>query len=118
MVPDSVVRTVMLKCCHNPPVSSFDFRSWRLIISPKCRRDTIKGVMRPVLHLDPMWRTPAAIWPVAALEAVILGVNGISDFDALHSGASKGEVQLCAFDILALDGEDLRDLPLREVGAR
>ena len=45
-------------------------------------------------------------------EAVILGVDGISDFDALHSGRHNEEVQLCAFDVLAMDGEDLRRLPL------
>ena len=45
-------------------------------------------------------------------EAVILGVDGISDFNALHSGKHNDEVQLCAFDVLALDGEDLRKLPL------
>jgi bifunctional non-homologous end joining protein LigD len=45
-------------------------------------------------------------------EAVILRVDGISDFNALHSGKQNDEVQLCAFDVLALDGEDLRELPL------
>jgi bifunctional non-homologous end joining protein LigD len=45
-------------------------------------------------------------------EAVILGVDGISDFNALHSGKHNDEVQLCAFDILAEGGEDLRKLPL------
>ena len=45
-------------------------------------------------------------------EAVILGVDGISDFNALHSGKHNEEVQLCAFDLLAIDGDDLRDLPL------
>ena len=45
-------------------------------------------------------------------EAVILGVDGISDFDALHSGRHDDEVQLCAFDVLAMDGDDLRRLPL------
>jgi hypothetical protein len=45
-------------------------------------------------------------------EAVILGVDGIADFNALHSRKRNAEVQLYAFDILALDGEDLRDLPL------
>jgi bifunctional non-homologous end joining protein LigD len=45
-------------------------------------------------------------------EAVILGVDGYSDFDALHSGRHNDEVQLCAFDVLAMDGDDLRDLPL------
>jgi bifunctional non-homologous end joining protein LigD len=45
-------------------------------------------------------------------EAVVLGVDGISDFNALHSRKHDEEVQLYAFDILALDGEDLRPLPL------
>jgi hypothetical protein len=45
-------------------------------------------------------------------EAVVLGVDGISDFNALHSGKHNDEVQFCAFDILALDGDDLRPLPL------
>jgi bifunctional non-homologous end joining protein LigD len=45
-------------------------------------------------------------------EAVILGVDGISDFNALHAGKRNQELQLCAFDILALAGEDLGNLPL------
>jgi ATP-dependent DNA ligase len=45
-------------------------------------------------------------------EAVIPGVDGISDFDALHSGKHNDDVQLCAFDILAEGGDDLRKLPL------
>ena len=45
-------------------------------------------------------------------EAVVLGVDGVSDFDALHSGKHDEEVQLCAFDILADGGGDLRKLPL------
>src|SRR6516164_7922623 len=45
-------------------------------------------------------------------EAVMLDVDGISDFNALHSGKHNDEVQLYAFDILALDGDDLRSLPL------
>jgi bifunctional non-homologous end joining protein LigD len=45
-------------------------------------------------------------------EAVILGVDGVSDFNALHSRKHDEEVQLYAFDILAGDGEDMRDLPL------
>ena len=42
----------------------------------------------------------------------MLGVDGVSDFNALHSRKHDGEVQLYAFDIMALDGEDLRRLPL------
>jgi bifunctional non-homologous end joining protein LigD len=45
-------------------------------------------------------------------EAVLLGVNGISDFNGLHSRRHDDEVQLYAFDILALGGDDLRSLPL------
>src|SRR5258708_1620257 len=45
-------------------------------------------------------------------EAVLLGVDGISDFNGLHSRKHDHEVQLYAFDILALDGDDLRKLPL------
>ena len=41
-------------------------------------------------------------------EAVVLGVDGISDFNALHSGRHSEEVQLYAFDVLAMDGDDLR----------
>jgi bifunctional non-homologous end joining protein LigD len=45
-------------------------------------------------------------------EAVILGVDGVPDFNVLHSHKHDDEVQLYAFDIMALDGDDLRDLPL------
>ncbi|WP_245473830.1 hypothetical protein [Bradyrhizobium zhanjiangense] len=36
-------------------------------------------------------------------EAVVLGVDGISDFNALHSRKHDQEVQL--FDLLAMDGD-------------
>jgi bifunctional non-homologous end joining protein LigD len=42
----------------------------------------------------------------------VLGVDGISDFNALHSGKYNHEVQLYAFDVLVMDGDDLRPLPL------
>jgi ATP-dependent DNA ligase len=45
-------------------------------------------------------------------EAVVLGVDGIADFNALHSRQHDDEVQLYAFDVLAMDGDDLRSLPL------
>jgi bifunctional non-homologous end joining protein LigD len=41
-------------------------------------------------------------------EAVILGVDGRSDFDALHSSEHNDEVQLYVFDMLAGDGGDMR----------
>jgi bifunctional non-homologous end joining protein LigD len=45
-------------------------------------------------------------------EAVLLGVDGRSDFDGLHSRRHNAEVEFYAFDILSSDGEDLRRLPL------
>ena len=45
-------------------------------------------------------------------EAVLLGVDGVSDFGGLHSRRHDDEVQLYAFDLLAADGDDLRKLPL------
>jgi hypothetical protein len=45
-------------------------------------------------------------------EAVVLGVDGVADFDALHSRKHDEEVQFCAFDILVEGDDDLRKLPL------
>jgi ATP-dependent DNA ligase len=45
-------------------------------------------------------------------EAVLLGVDGRSDFGGLHSRKHNDEVQFYAFDVLASDGHDLRRLPL------
>ena len=42
----------------------------------------------------------------------MLGVDGIANFNALHSRRHDDEVQLYAFDCLALDDDDLRSLPL------
>jgi bifunctional non-homologous end joining protein LigD len=45
-------------------------------------------------------------------EGVILRPDGVSDFDALDDRRRDREVQLLAFDLLELDGEDLRPDPL------
>lgn len=45
-------------------------------------------------------------------EAVLLGVDGRSDFNGLHSRQHDEEVQFYAFDMLVSDGEDLRSVPL------
>jgi bifunctional non-homologous end joining protein LigD len=45
-------------------------------------------------------------------EAIVRGVDGYSDFNALHSNRHYDEVELIAFDVLALEGDDLRGLPL------
>jgi bifunctional non-homologous end joining protein LigD len=45
-------------------------------------------------------------------EAVLLGVDGVSDFDGLHSRKHDDEIEFYAFDCLVSDGDDLRKLPL------
>ena len=45
-------------------------------------------------------------------EAVALCLDGMPDFNALHSGKHNAEVQFCAFDVLVMEGDDLRNLPL------
>ena len=45
-------------------------------------------------------------------EAVLLGVDGRSDFDGLYSRKHDEEVQFYAFYMLVADGDDIRKLPL------
>lgn len=45
-------------------------------------------------------------------EAVLLDADGHSDFNGLHSRKHDAEIELYAFDCLALAGDDLRGLPL------
>ena len=45
-------------------------------------------------------------------EAALLGVDGRSDFNGLHSRRHDTEVEFCAFDMLVSDGDDIRRLPL------
>jgi bifunctional non-homologous end joining protein LigD len=50
----------------------------------------------------------------APAEAVVCGPDGVAIFDALHRRGTVTEAMLYAFDLLELDGEDLRTLPLGE----
>jgi ATP-dependent DNA ligase len=45
-------------------------------------------------------------------EAVLLGGDGRSDFNGLHSRKHDHEVEFYVFDMLVSDGDDLRRLPL------
>jgi bifunctional non-homologous end joining protein LigD len=45
-------------------------------------------------------------------EAVVCGPDGVAMFDALHRRGTVSEAMLYAFDLLALEGQDLRALPL------
>ena len=66
-------------------------------------------------------RHPAIVRTAAALpctsfiidgEAVVCGPDGVAVFDALHRRGTVSEAMLYAFDLLELDGEDLRALLL------
>lgn len=49
-------------------------------------------------------------------EAVVLDARGLSDFAALVAALEARDhapIEFCAFDLLVLDGQDLRDRPLR-----
>ena len=70
---------------------------------------------------DWAWRFPLIVTAALKLrqehfvldgETVVLGLDGVSDFTALHSGRHNERAQLYAFDMLAGDGEDQRQLPL------
>jgi bifunctional non-homologous end joining protein LigD len=45
-------------------------------------------------------------------EAVVCGPDGVAVFEALHRRGTVSEAMLYAFDLLELDGVDLRSLPL------
>jgi bifunctional non-homologous end joining protein LigD len=45
-------------------------------------------------------------------EVVVCGPDGVAVFDALHRRGTVTEAMLYAFDLLELDGEDLRGSPL------
>jgi bifunctional non-homologous end joining protein LigD len=45
-------------------------------------------------------------------EAVVCGPDGVAIFEALHRRGTVTEAMLYAFDVLELDGEDLRAMPL------
>jgi bifunctional non-homologous end joining protein LigD len=47
-------------------------------------------------------------------EAVVCGPDGVAIFDALHRHGTVSDAMLYAFDLLELDGQDLRALPLGE----
>jgi ATP-dependent DNA ligase len=73
--------------------------------------------------LDWTWRFPWIVEAASKIrssrfvidgEICVLDVQGISDFNALHSGRHNDEAQLYAFDLIAADGDDLRELPLFE----
>jgi bifunctional non-homologous end joining protein LigD len=45
-------------------------------------------------------------------EAVVIGPEGLTDFEALRSRGARDVAVLYAFDLIELDGSDLRNLPI------
>jgi bifunctional non-homologous end joining protein LigD len=68
-------------------------------------------------------RFPLVVSAVAALptrsclidgEAIVCDENGLAVFELIRGGGSKTSAVLCAFDLLELDGRDLRRRPIEE----
>jgi bifunctional non-homologous end joining protein LigD len=68
-------------------------------------------------------RYPFVAMAVAALsarsclidgEAIVTDENGLADFDLMRRHRVQVAAVLCAFDLLELDGDDLRGLPLEQ----
>ena len=47
-------------------------------------------------------------------EAVIQGPDGVTNFEALHARTRNSEAFAYVFDLLMLEGRDLREMPWRE----
>ena len=47
-------------------------------------------------------------------EAIVCDANGLAVFDLLRRRWHGDEVTLCAFDLIELDGQDLRRVPIEE----
>ncbi|WP_035977906.1 RNA ligase family protein [Bradyrhizobium sp. th.b2] len=93
----------------------------------RVERDGKSVRVRSKSGLDWTWRFPWIVESALKLpetrfaidgEICVLDVRGVSDFDALHSNRHNEEAQLYAFDLVALDGDDLRELPLFERKSR
>jgi bifunctional non-homologous end joining protein LigD len=47
-------------------------------------------------------------------EVIVCDDSGLADFELLRGGRHDGEAMLCAFDLLELDGRDLRPEPIED----
>jgi bifunctional non-homologous end joining protein LigD len=47
-------------------------------------------------------------------EAIVTDDNGLANFELMRSRRIHAKAILCAFDLLELDGEDLRSLPIEK----
>jgi bifunctional non-homologous end joining protein LigD len=47
-------------------------------------------------------------------EAIVCDENGLADFELIRGHGTSANAVLCAFDLLELDGRDLRRRPIEE----
>jgi ATP-dependent DNA ligase len=59
-----------------------------------------------------LYQRPSRCVTIAGLSGLFCGPDGIAIFDALHRHGAASDAMLYAFDLLELDGADLRPLPL------
>ena len=87
------------------------------------RREGERVILRTRGGYDWAERYPRIVAAVMALrvefividgEVAVLNEAGLSDFDALQRRRNDGWASLLAFDVLEIDGDDLRGLPLVE----
>jgi hypothetical protein len=79
----------------------------------------VKGLLQPDVWIAEQLRLPAfargngpvLAWPPPVRPWCAVP-DGVAVFDALHRRGTVSEAMLYAFDLLELDGEDLRGLPL------
>jgi bifunctional non-homologous end joining protein LigD len=67
---------------------------------------------KPAALSGPIPKAPGFAGGYLLCASSISVIDGISDFNGLHSRRHDAEVQVYAFDVLVSDGEDLRRLPL------
>jgi len=115
---DPCIPTCRTKVFHRPEwIQEIKHDGYRLIIQREGRR------VRLITRNGHDWSGRFPLITEAALrnlknsfvidgEAVLLGVDGRSDFNGLHSRRHDAEVQFYVFNMLLSDGEDLRKLPL------
>jgi bifunctional non-homologous end joining protein LigD len=123
LLPTGFIEPCIPTPAHKPPtgpvwVHEIKHDGYRLIV---CRR---RGRVRLFTRSGYDWteRYPLIASAAAELacdatidgEAVVCNDDGIADFERLHSRLYNGTAFLWAFDLLQLDGEDLRPRPLSE----
>jgi hypothetical protein len=88
------------------------WHEWVVLIA-RSTGSALRAVRPPNLHITPVVRRDLDYRASATGSLYRSPLSMASpDFNALHSGKQTGEVQLCTFDVLAIDGDGVRDLPL------